>query len=898
MVQILGSKRKQKNHKMEQLKEYYAFISYKREDKKEAKRLQHALEFYRLPNHLRQENPGLPEYVRPVFRDMTDLEVGELSAQIHTGLEQSHFLIVVCSPRAATSKWVNDEVEFFISLGKQDKIIPYIIEGVPHASNPSEECYPPALLNLSKEKELLGANINEVGKDSATIRVVSRMFNIRFDTLYLRYQREQKKHRRQLIAIIILAFLFLSGIAGWIWHQNVLLKEREWKMMENQARSISEKAMELIAEGDVLRGIALVMSILPDNFDNPNIPFVYEMERALRAANDSLLYGHGPICMMKQHYGCIYDAAYSHNNIIATASNDNTIRLWNMETGEEHTQWRSEDFSYYKNFISLSPNGKYLIKRFNEEDPSLSVWELGMDSLVFVKKLTHGQSPTFSDDGKYLYIEQYDLGNIQEYEIKYNTHNWDSVSTIIKEGYYSPDRTLLIKEKSDGFDLFDAITKKMLEHYVTSDISVSDIIQHSDRGPVFISKNNKYVIHYNDIVDLESKRVSTFEGEFLTFCNGGEVVMTTETKYSDDYNSSESWLYFINPINGQEYIDKRLTVPGVIRVAFECPDGKIFVGLESGISCIYRNPFTTVQSPRWDFITKLPNHSYSRFSRHYKYAITHQDDSISLFELKNRELNLIDKMSFHQRVLALSFNPAFIVAQHSEILQEDTFGHFNHKITTEKIELWDKKNNSNKEIINKTCPEPSFGVVDEIAISHDGKYVAYGDYNTICLWDAKCDSVVRLMKGHQNRIKNIAFSSDGNYIASTSYDYTSRIWRLSDGKEIVDKRLYYPSLDHGSMRIDMTVISPNNRFYAVLVGKVIYLYDFYTNFVIFNMDIPKYTYSIDFSEDGTKIYAEGKSGLYEYEICPLKKICEHYLYLRQYKFSDEEKRMYYMSGLE
>ena len=146
---------------MEQKKEYYAFISYKREDKKEAKRLQHALEYYRLPNQLRQEQPELPEYVRPIFRDMTDLEVGELSTQIHSALEQSHYLIVVCSPRVAASKWVNDEIEYFISLGKQDKIIPYIIEGIPHASNPEEECYPPALLRLSNDKELLGANINE-----------------------------------------------------------------------------------------------------------------------------------------------------------------------------------------------------------------------------------------------------------------------------------------------------------------------------------------------------------------------------------------------------------------------------------------------------------------------------------------------------------------------------------------------------------------------------------------------------------------------------------------------------------------------------------------------------------------------------------------------------------------
>ena len=55
---------------MELPKEYYSVRSYKREDKKEAKRLQHALEYYRLPNHLRQENPELPEYVRHVIRDI------------------------------------------------------------------------------------------------------------------------------------------------------------------------------------------------------------------------------------------------------------------------------------------------------------------------------------------------------------------------------------------------------------------------------------------------------------------------------------------------------------------------------------------------------------------------------------------------------------------------------------------------------------------------------------------------------------------------------------------------------------------------------------------------------------------------------------------------------------
>ena len=46
---------------MSEDKEYYTFISYIRKDKKKAKRLQHASEYYCLPNHLPQENLDLQQ---------------------------------------------------------------------------------------------------------------------------------------------------------------------------------------------------------------------------------------------------------------------------------------------------------------------------------------------------------------------------------------------------------------------------------------------------------------------------------------------------------------------------------------------------------------------------------------------------------------------------------------------------------------------------------------------------------------------------------------------------------------------------------------------------------------------------------------------------------------------
>ena len=462
---------------MEQPKEYYAFISYKREDKKEAKRLQHALEYYRLPNHLRQENPDLPEYVRPVFRDMTDLEVGELSLQIHEGLEQSHFLIVVSSPRAAASKWVNDEVEYFISLGKQDKIIPYIIEGVPHASNPDEECYPPALLNLSKEKELLGANINEVGKGSATIRVVSRMFNIRFDTLYQRYLREQKKRRTQLIVAIVISFLFLTGIAGWIWRQNVLLKEREWKMMENQARFVSTKALDLIESGDAYTSTILALYVLPSNMDSPERPYTPEAEYALRMSLKQ------QSVIMNGHRDMVNSVMFSPNGKeIVSSSNDSSVIVWDAITG--NMKYELKGHKGCVNFASFNPQSNKIVSGSN--DGTIRIWDaLVGKELLQIKVDEWIETAVYSPDGNR--IATVAQGTIQLWDSKDGTEilkipvhlpeemtfngkkslcfNIDSMQ--INSVFFSPDGKRLVSASNDEtVRIWDANTGKELKRLV------------------------------------------------------------------------------------------------------------------------------------------------------------------------------------------------------------------------------------------------------------------------------------------------------------------------------------------------------------------------------------------------------------------------------------------------
>ena len=190
-----------------------AFISYKREDEKWAVWLQKRLESYRLPSVIRSGQPGLPEYIRPVFRDKTDLGAGILKEELARELENSKFLIVICSPNSTKSEWINKEVSGFVEAGRSSFIIPFIVDGIPNSGNPENECFPKALQELPPESELLGININEIGREQAFIKVVARILDVKFDLLWDRHRRRLR--RRKSVAWALFSLLLLAGLFAY-----------------------------------------------------------------------------------------------------------------------------------------------------------------------------------------------------------------------------------------------------------------------------------------------------------------------------------------------------------------------------------------------------------------------------------------------------------------------------------------------------------------------------------------------------------------------------------------------------------------------------------------------------------------------------------------------------------
>ena len=88
----------------------YAFISYSHSDKTIAKALQRKLEAYRLPTAICKKHGGLPRTMKPIFRDETDLAGNRVQGSLDKELNDSRYLIVICSPKSARSSYVNDEL--------------------------------------------------------------------------------------------------------------------------------------------------------------------------------------------------------------------------------------------------------------------------------------------------------------------------------------------------------------------------------------------------------------------------------------------------------------------------------------------------------------------------------------------------------------------------------------------------------------------------------------------------------------------------------------------------------------------------------------------------------------------------------------------------------------------
>lgn len=190
--------------------------------------------------------------------------------------------------------------------------------------------------------------------------------------------------------------LLLSNRLLAVERDNVL--RANWKMMENQAKSVASKANELIENGNPLLAERMMMNFLPDSTTNFIWPYVPEVEQAYRKSLATIHSAEWHQDTYLEHKLKINTAIFNSNGSkILSASNDNTACLWNIETGDTLTLKHDR----LVNCAAISENGKYIATGCR--DKVARVWDAETGQLVdFWEPGGNVWEIMFTKDNKYV----------------------------------------------------------------------------------------------------------------------------------------------------------------------------------------------------------------------------------------------------------------------------------------------------------------------------------------------------------------------------------------------------------------------------------------------------------------------------------------------------------------
>jgi len=302
-----------------QLYQYDAFISYRhiQPDKAIAENLHKQLENFKLPKNVKASLANGHTKIERVFRDEDELPIASsLEDAIVTALQNSEWLIVICSPRILESSWCRLEISTFIRLHGRDHVLAVLVEGEPDEAIPEELLYEEVTTYnalgvpevTKKRVEPLACDIRAKSTkkmvknlESQKLRLLAKMFNLNYDDLRQRHR--EKEMRRKFVAVsvaavIASAFMLLSlfalaaiGVQSQkvkaaneeLTIQAQTIEEQSQSLLRSQAVSNAQNSIDAYASDDRQTALELAYASLTTIDDN-EMPYTAIGERALAQA--------------------------------------------------------------------------------------------------------------------------------------------------------------------------------------------------------------------------------------------------------------------------------------------------------------------------------------------------------------------------------------------------------------------------------------------------------------------------------------------------------------------------------------------------------------------------------------------------------------------------------------
>lgn len=328
---------------------YNAFISYKHAplDNKMAAHIQSALEHFKIPRKI-QKQTGMKRIQR-VFRDKDELPItSDLTDTISQALENSDYLIVICSKSTKQSHWVPREIEYFLRSHTMDHILTVLIEGEPEESIPDILCSEERVIRLedgtvrpiSVTCEPLSCDFRLPKHKADKVelpRLAACLIGCSYDELINR--RRQYRIKRAIAAAAVL-FTVAVAFAGYLLYNQMRLKRAYKETLQSQAVNLSNQAVALFNDGDRVGALQLTLTALPPESD---APITAEATRALVTST----YAYQPAHSIYQDEDLKLEWNYHMNayiedmilspegQTIACLDSAQMLSIWNTRTHEQ-----------------------------------------------------------------------------------------------------------------------------------------------------------------------------------------------------------------------------------------------------------------------------------------------------------------------------------------------------------------------------------------------------------------------------------------------------------------------------------------------------------------------------------------------------------------------------------
>ncbi len=809
---------------------YKAFISYSHRDEKWGQWLHRGIERYRVPKAIigRDTLYGpVPRRLFPVFRDREELPTAaDLSEVISKGLRDSSHLIVICSPHAAKSQWVNEEVLTFKKLGKQNRIVCLIVDGEPNVLNKPElgleECFPPALkvvadedgnlTDIEAEPIAADARPDKDGKANSMMKVLSGLLGVGFDEIK---QRDLARKHRQA-AILGIGSAVLAGVMGLLTVWAVINK--------NEAVAAKDEAEERLYRSQILQaanfaeeknyGLATrALLEAPARFRN------FEWGYLLRKANPQLTVLEGDV----QN---IYSLAVNPDGTrLATGSEDTIARIWDAQSGR--LLERLEGHVGVIESVAYSPDGRQIAT--GSGDRTGRSWDaLAGEALrVLEGHDDEVRSVAYNSDG----------GRLVSSSIDRTARVWDAQDgkqMVLLEGHIDflesaifsrDDKKIVTATENQTVRVWEAGSGKLLKNlgeYLQPIASAVDALEgktpstpsldgEEDPQEVVLeefdaviesvatsARGSRVVTVFED----GSARIWTARDEQARPVLEGHSGMVSSVATSPDgtrrvTGSNDRTARFWDALTGRQ-LDLMDLSNRIWSVAYGPKGNRVAIGFQDSKAQVWdvasRKQLAEMKSPGYGTIYSVA------FSPDGSRIVTGSADTMAriwdaqsgelLMTLDSNDIGEIYSVSFSPdgaRVLTGSSTKAarvweaqtgrlLLTLNHDEGVNSAAYNRVGDKIVTGSDDritrVWD---GASGELLMELKGQNA--EISSVAFSPDKtRIVTASKDTTVWIWDAESGQSLVILEGHGDEIASAAFSQDGQRIVTGSRDRTARVW--------------------------------------------------------------------------------------------------------------------------